>query len=333
MVEASFRYEVQVGWEKLPSGYVHRDVSGVACDSRDCLYVLTRGDARVIIYDSDGSFVGSFGEGLFTERTHGIAIGPDDAVYCVDDGDHTVRKFSPKGKLLMTIGVKGVASDTGFDNTVSPSSARLLTIKRGGPPFNRPTNVAIAPSGDLYVSDGYGNARVHRFTADGRLISSWGEPGIGPGEFQLPHGIAVAPDGRVLVADRENDRVQIFTPEGVYRGEWTNVQRPTDIYVGSTGQVLVSELTWLKGHRSFRKGAITEQIPGRVSVLDLDGNVLARLGGPEGYAPGSFWAPHAICSNSRGDIYVGEVVNSFGGGPKAGLVSESCHTLQKLVRQ
>ena len=167
MVDLGSRYHVQLGWEQLPAGYVHRDVSGVACDSHDRLYVLTRRDPRVIIYNRDGSFAGSFGEGLFTERTHGIAIGPDDAVYCVDDADQTVRKFSPRGDLLMTLGTKGVASDTGFDNTVTPSSTRLLTIKRGGPPFNRPTNVALAPIGDLYVTDGYGNARVHRFTADG----------------------------------------------------------------------------------------------------------------------------------------------------------------------
>ena len=125
---------------------------------------------------------GRLAEGLFTNRTHGLTVGAD-AVYCADDGDHTVRKFSSDGTLLLTIGTAGVASDSGYDGKSTAS------IQRGAPPFNRPTNVAVAPSGDLYVSDGYGNARVHRFSADGKLIQSWGEPGLAPGQFNLPHGI------------------------------------------------------------------------------------------------------------------------------------------------
>jgi sugar lactone lactonase YvrE len=228
----------------------------------------------------------------------------------------------------MMIGTPGAASDTGY-----VPGKWIDTIVRGGPPFNRPTDVAIAPNGELYVSDGYGNARVHRFTADGKLIQSWGEPGSGPGQFMLPHGIWVAADGRVFVADRENDRIQIFSPSGEFLAQWTHVQRPTDICIGRDRLVYVSELTWLPGQRSYTKGVYDKKMPGRVSVLDLQGNVLARWGGEDGAAPGNFWAPHTICVDSRGDIYVGEVTYTFSGLGKAGQVPEGCHTFQKFARE
>ncbi len=319
------RYEVLEGWEKLPPGYVHRDVDGVATDSQDRVYLMTRGDARVIVYERDGSFVASWGEGIFTPRTHGITVGPDDLVYTVDDGDHTVRKFTPEGKQLMMIGIPGMAADTGYDGK------SLESIRRGGPPFNRPTDVAVAPGGDLYVADGYGNARVHRFTAEGKWIQSWGEPGTGPGQFNLPHGIRVAPDGRVLVADRENDRIQIFSPDGRYLDQWTHVQRPTDISIDRDGLVYVSELWWRVGQTSFVHGPIKHDLPGRVSVLDLLGNVLLRWTSADRCAPGNFIAPHTLCTDSRGDLYVGEVTHTFA--VQHGLVPPDAHTFQKFLRK
>ncbi|HZW31283.1 MAG TPA: peptidyl-alpha-hydroxyglycine alpha-amidating lyase family protein [Isosphaeraceae bacterium] len=318
------RYAVVPGWEQLPAGFHHRDVCGVAVDSRDQVYIITRDEARVIVYDREGRFLRSWGEGIFTARTHGITIGPDDAVYCVDDGDHTVRKFTPDGRLLLTLGTSGVPSETGYDGQ------SLDSIQRGGPPFNRPTNLAVAPSGDLYVTDGYGNCRVHQFSADGTLIRSWGEPGSGPGQFHLPHGIAVAPDGRVFVADRENDRIQIFSPDGEFLDEWTDVQRPTQICIDREGLVHVSELWWRPGQRSYRHGIIPDDRPGRVSVFDLNGVLLARWGGPDRCAPGNFCAPHGLCVDSQGSLYVAEVTYTFAG--RAGLVPPDCHTLQKFTR-
>ena len=202
------KFKVIEGWEKLPAGYVHKDVDGVAVDSKDNVYLMTRQDAQLIVYDRNGNFLRSWGKGLFTQRTHGVAIGPDDMVYAVDDGDHTVRKFTPEGKQVMMIGTPGKPSDTGYDGKTHAS------VQRGGPPFNRPTDAAIAPDGEIYVCDGYGNARVHRFTPDGTLIQSWGEPGSGPGQFRLPHGIGVSPDDRVFVTDRENDRIHIYARDG-----------------------------------------------------------------------------------------------------------------------
>lgn len=315
-------YRVAEGWEQLPAEFRHGDVAGVAVDAQDRVYLITRQDPRVIVYDRDGKFLTSWGEDRFSPRTHGITIGPDGTVYCVDEGHHVVQQFTPEGTLLMTIGTYDQAADTGYDGRTMES------ITRGGPPFNRPTNLAVAPNGDLYVTDGYGNARVHRFAHDGRLLQSWGEPGTGPGQFHLPHGLAVAPDGRVLVADRENDRIQIFSPTGEFMGQWTDVQRPTNIALDGAGRVYVSELWRKVGERTPLHGTIEDDRPGRVSVYDAEGNVLARWGGADRCAAGNFVAPHDICVDSRGDIYVGEVTWTFGVRP--GLVPEDCHSFQKF---
>ena len=322
----SFFYEVDEGWEQLPEGIIHKDVCGVAVDSNDRVYMVTRADARVLVYEPDGTFVMSWGEDVFTERTHGITIDSNDLLYIVDDAKHVVRKFTPDGKQLMVLGTPEQASATGYVNKQGFSS-----IKKSGGPFNRPTNSAIAPNGDIYVSDGYGNARVHHFTADGKLIKSWGEPGTGPGQFILPHGISITNDGRVLVADRENDRIQIFSLNGEYLEQWDHVQRPTDIYIDREGDIYVSSLWWPVGQHSFRKGDIKYNLPGHISILDNQGNLLLRWISADQCAPGNFLAPHALCVDSKGDLYVAEVTYTFG--VSRGLAPSDCHTFQKLIRK
>lgn len=322
------KYRVVEGWEQLPAGMRHLDCVGVDVDSEDNVYLLTRGEPRVIVYRSDGTFLRSWGERFFTDRTHGIRIGPDDSIYCVDEGVNCVYKMTLTGEVRLTIGTKGVgqkgpAAETGYDGT--------LESIRGGPHFNRPTNVAVAPNGDLYVSDGYGNCRVHRFSAKGEHIQSWGEPGTGPGQFYLVHGVGVTGDGRVIVADRENDRLQFFSPEGEFLGEWTDVQRPTNVAVGPDGRVYVSELWWRVGQKSQMHGDTPEDKPGRVSVFSPEGKVLERWGGPDRVASGNFVAPHDICVDSRGDVYVAEVTHTFAG--KLDLVPPDTHTFQKFELQ
>jgi sugar lactone lactonase YvrE len=312
------------GWEKLPAGYVHKDVDGVAVDSKDNVYLMTRKDAQIIVYDRGGNFLRSWGKGLFTQRTHGISVGPDDMVYTVDDGDHTVRKFTPEGKQVMIIGTPGKASETGYDGKNKES------VLKAGPPFNRPTDVAIAADGELYVSDGYGNARVHRISADGKLLQSWGDPGTGAGEFRLPHGIGISSDDRVFVADRENDRIQIFSRDGRFIDMWTHVQRPTDISFDGEGRVYVSELWWRPGEVSCTRGPIRFDLPGGIRVLDPSGNLLLHWCSADREAPGNFIAPHTLCVDPHGDLYVGEVTWTFG--VSRGGVREDAHTFQKFRR-
>jgi len=299
------KYEVVEGWEELPRGYEHRDVAGVAVDAEDRVYLFCRGDHPIIIYDRDGRFLGSWGECDFTYHTPGITIGPDNMPYCTDDGNHTVRKFTAGGKLLMTLGTMNTPADTGYDGK------DYMTITRPQDAFNRPTNLAVAPSGDLYISDGYGNCRVHQLSPSGKRKPSWGVPGTGPGQFYLPHDIGAAADGRIFVCDRESDRIQIFSPDGEYLSEWTDTQRPTHIVFDPDGRAYVSELWWHKGQTSRRHGPTQDPKHGRVSVFDKDGCLFARWGRNDACSAGSFAAPHSIAVDSRGDIYVAEVTWTF----------------------
>ena len=178
-------FKVIEGWGTLPDGWRYQEVAGAAVDKQDRVFCFTRSEHPVIVFDRDGNFLRSWGEGV-VRRAHGITIDADDTVWLTDDLHHTVRKFTPEGKLLLTIG--------------DPDKPAEL---QGGKPFNRPTHVAICPkSGYLFVSDGYGNSRVHKYSPDGKHVMSWGEPGTDPGQFNLPHNLVTDRDGLVYVADR-----------------------------------------------------------------------------------------------------------------------------------
>ncbi len=334
------KYAFAENWEQNPAKGKYRSVADVAVDSRDRIYLFTRNDNQVMVYERDGTFVAAWGEGRFRGRAHGITVGPDDSIYCVNDMDHTVRKFTPNGELLMTIGTAGVSSDTGYDIRKRTQLEKNASIVRGGPPFNRPTKVAIGPNRDIYISDGYGNARVHRFSPEGKLIQSWGEPGAGPGQFMVPHGIAMDSKGRVLVADRENDRIQIFDLDGKYLDAWTGLSRPTSVFVARSGWVYVAETGW-----AFDPGASPPADPGylplRVSVLDASGAVLGRWeSAPDGMF-GEFVPPHGICADSRGDIYLasnnrrapqGDLAANAGAPRPPANRSSVDYSLQKFIR-
>ncbi|HYL51987.1 MAG TPA: peptidyl-alpha-hydroxyglycine alpha-amidating lyase family protein [Acidimicrobiia bacterium] len=310
------------GWEHLPAGLAHRDVAAVAVDRNDRVYLATRVRSCIFVYERDGTFVRTWGEGVFTDRLHGLTLHPDGTLFIVDDAGHAVRHFTVDGKELAPIGPVGTPSDTGYDG------ANVATVARAAGPYNRPTNLAVAPSGDLYVSDGYGNARVHQFSAEGKLIRSWGEPGTAPGQFKISHGICVLADGRVLVCDRENDRIQVFSPDGAYLKEW-RAQRPTHLVLHD-GLLYVAELWWAKGQKRGSGQEVTKDEYGRVSILDLEGTLVARYGGGAPNTPGNFCAPHGIAVDSRGDVYVAEVTYTIGA--SRGLVPDGTPTLQKLVR-
>ena len=171
-----FIYNHVAGWPILPDGMRFIECPGVAVDSLDNIYVLTRGDNPIIVFDKHGNFKNTFGEGLFSNRTHGLYIAYDDSILVADDGLHTIQKFSPGGlEKILQIGER---------NHPAPIWS--------GQPFNRPTSAAIMPSnGDVYISDGYGNSRVHVYSDEGQYKFSWGEPGIDPGQFIRPHNIAI----------------------------------------------------------------------------------------------------------------------------------------------
>ena len=317
-----FTYRAVANWAQWPDDWTVSEVTGVATDSQDRVYVFNRGDHPVAVFDPSGTLLFSWGEGLF-HRPHGIWIGPDDAVYCTDDLDHTVHKFTPDGQRLMTLGKSGVPSDTGA------TSIDYRTIRHGGPPFHFPTNLAVAPNGDWYIADGYGNARIHRFSPDGKLKSSWGEPGAGPGQFHVPHGIAVDRNGVVYVADRENCRLQLFSPEGTFLTEWTDIARPCELVIDELGQVYVAELGFRAGMWPGTTAPSPDSTGGRLSIFDSDGNLLARIGGGERpQEAGDFFAPHDIWRDSTGSLYLAEVVWSANGRqyPPQGRY----HTLQKF---
>ena len=194
--EGAYRYRVDRDWANLPDGWDFHEVAAVGVDTKDTVYVFNRGRHPMIVLDRDGNFLRAFGEDIFT-RAHGIHMAADGTIYATDDGDHSVRRLTPEGKVLMTLGVPG---------TPAPFMS--------GQPFNRCTHTALSPQGDIYVSDGYGNARVHKYSPDGKLLLSWGRSGTGPGEFNLPHNIICDPDGWVYVADRESSRIQVFDGNG-----------------------------------------------------------------------------------------------------------------------
>ena len=311
-------------WAKLPPDWSFVEATAVAVDSQDRVFVFNRGEHPVIVFDPDGTLLHSWGQGLFT-RPHGITIAPDDTLFLTDDLGHNVRQFTPDGRLLMTLGTPGQPSNAGS------TSIDFRTIRQAAGPFHYPTNVAIAPNGDLYISDGYGNSRVHHFTAEGKLLHSWGEPGSGPGQFHVPHGIAIDGDGTVYVADRENSRIQIFSPDGVYLREWSNLARPSQLVI-KRDRFYVVELGYRAGMWPGTKPPTPDATGGRVSILDRKGEVQARWGGGENpCASGDFFAPHDIAVDSHGNIYVAEVTMSAGG--NRGLVSPDCHSLQKFTRK
>ena len=307
-----FRYEVSGdNFGNLPDGWVYREGTACAVDSKDNVYVFNRGGHPVIVFDGDGNFLNSWGDGLF-ENPHGITIGPDDSVYCVDATMHTVDKFTLEGKHLMRIGEKGKAS-----------------AKMGGDPFNRPTHLAVDPrNGDLYIADGYSNARVHKFSPDGKYVASWGESGTGDGQFNIVHNIDMDDDGMIYIGDRENHRVQVFDSDGNHQATWGNLSRAAAVCVDNhgSGHVYVGE--YFAGIASNDTGT---NLGPRVTVSDRNGKILAHLGEQSyGDEPGRFYSPHGIDVDSKGNIYVADVAYSDYGSKMD--PPRELRSMQKLVK-
>ena len=287
-------YAVVHGWPTLPEGVVLDEVSSVAVDAQGNVLALMRGGRQwpdsdildqtpiaqptVFVFEGrTGRFIRRWGEKRFA-LPHSLTVDRENNVWVTDVALHQVFKFSAEGKLLLTLGERGVA---GVDRSH----------------FNRPTDVAVAQDGSFYVSDGYGNSRVLMFGADGEFRLEWGKKGTAPGEFDLPHGIAVDSAGRVLVVDRENARIQVFDRNGNYKTHWKGppFTNPQDIAIGSDGIIFVADLYF------------DDQPPDRsgIVVMRPDGTLLGRLGRYGNY-DGQFLVAHGVAVGKSGEVYVAD---------------------------
>ncbi|HEX5241225.1 MAG TPA: 6-bladed beta-propeller [Candidatus Limnocylindrales bacterium] len=320
------RYEVIEGFFRRPKGWTFVEVADVSVDADDNVWLFCRGTHPIMVFDRDGAFLDAWGE-LDAEHyftfPHGLTVGRDGYVYTADSRDHSIRKWTREGRHVLTIG---------NPHQNAPSFS--------GRPFNRPTHAAVGSNGDIYVSDGYGNAQIHVFDADGRHRHSWGSPGSGPGQFNTVHSVFIDhdDDDRIYAADRYNNRVQFFSRDGEYLGEWGGLRLPQSIRKGPNGEWVVAELSH------------------RVTILDGSGEVIARwgdgvptddapIGGVElalpdapsrapmvtgkvhtDPGPGLFCAPHGIAIDSRGSFYVAETSEAWIG------LDRGDRSVQKFVR-
>ena len=265
----------------LPAGTTMGAPASVAFDAVGHMFVLTRGDKTFFEFDAGGDFVRAFGDKLFV-RSHGLHIDRDGNLWATDVGGHVVVKLDRDGSELLTLGTPGEAGEW----NEATGSRRL----------NQPNDVAIADNGDIFVVQGHtpgsgGDARVLRFSEDGTFLDSWGGKGDAPGQFQVAHGIDIDANGQLWVADRENQRIQVFQPDGTFVREIGYRGLPCDIVIGREHVYMVNGFA------------------GQVLRLGLDGRVLGAMG-QAGDGPGEFGEAHMIAVNERGEIYVADSVNA-----------------------
>ncbi|MCP4610756.1 MAG: 6-bladed beta-propeller [Planctomycetes bacterium] len=282
-------YVVDATWPKKPERFKWAQMAGIAVDKKDQIYIFTRSQPTVQVYKTDGTMVRAW----YMEDSSGshfIRIGPEGNIWTANISEHVIRKYDTKGKLLLTIGEPGVAgADKGH--------------------FDKPTDMAILPSGDIFVSDGYGNRRVVHFDAKGEYVNQWGSEGDGPGQFALPHAIVADSQNRLYVADRENARIQVFDTKGKLLAIWEDVVTPWGFCITKKDEI------WACGS-SVKKDdngkCLVLPPPDEILVkLDVDGKVLSRVTlekttTPPGKSGELDWV-HAIAFDSKGNLYLGDI--------------------------
>lgn len=303
-----FAYRLDPCHDKLPRELRKANYPTGVCDKDDNIYLVSRNPNQVVMLDKDGNFVRAFGQGLFS-ALHDIKLTPRNTLVCVDVARHVAREIDLDGELVRDFGNLDQPSDSGFDfdiwehlredgrwvtydsyyNADLDFVERIRTIKRTAPPFNRPTGVCLDSKGGIFFSDGYGNAAIHKFSPDGNLLKTWGEPGEGPGRFVIAHAIWVDPLDRVWLCDREGSAVHVFTGEGeqlAYAAK--GFLQPSGIW-GDDKFIYVGE-----------RG-------GGLSIFDMDINLVAQLG----FAFSSLRF-HGMCGDSSGNLFA-VTLNSFPG--------------------
>ena len=289
LIDLSTRYKVDPAWPGRPRGAKWGDMCGVAVDAKDQVYLFTRADPPVQVYQSDGKFVRSWGKDQVV-KAHYIRFGPDGNVWVADIGKHAVMQFTPEGKLLRTLGTPG---KLGCDQ------------KR----LNQPTDMVVTTAGDVFISDGYGNSRVVHFDAKGKFVKAWGTFGEAPGQFNLPHSIVMDSKGKLYVADRNNGRVQVFDQEGRLLAEWTGVMVPWGLWINDKDEI------WACGSSPMPKKGKWRGLPPKDQVLikfDTSGKVLESWSAPmvvkdKKPQPGQVNWLHAMALDSKGNIYLGDI--------------------------
>ena len=263
----------------LPLGMNLGATSGVAINSKGNIFVLSRGPDPLIEFDGSSKFIRSVVDRFFFDRPHGLRIDANDNIWATDVAGHVVYKFSPEGRILLVLGVRG--------------SPGVMHQYGHLPLFNEPNDVAFAPNGDVYVAQGHGRAepRISKFDRHGNFIKAWGKKGKGPGEFTIAHSVAVDAKGLLYVADRNNQRIQVFDPDGTYLRESRHPGTPCGLHIGADQHI------WLAhGHA------------GQVLKLDLDGRVLGAMG-RQGKGLGQFGEAHFITVSARNEIFVADTLN------------------------
>jgi len=275
-----YRVNIRFGEEPdtMPAGWKFGRVSAVATDSANNVYVFHRGDKAdpIVVFDAGGKFLRSWGAGDMFGTEHGLRIDSDDSVWTTDIVTQQVKKFTKEGKLLLTLGEKGKA---GNDENH----------------FNRPADIAFGPNGEVYIADGYGNSRVMKITRDGKYISSWGKPGRGPGEFQVVHSVAVDSAGTVYVSDRENNRIQVFDPNGKFLRMWTHLGATQNIFITPEDEM------WIITHRDNIENLTYDTLAGRIMKIDRKtGKILGAMESPG----------HWIDVTKEGLIFIGSLTGN-----------------------
>lgn len=288
-------YEVDPSWPQKPAKFEWKAMSGITVDQHDQVYVFTRSTPPVQVYKSTGEFVRSWGDDTIG-KAHHLKIDHTGNVWVADIGLHVIRQFTPEGKVLRTIGIPG---EKGQDE-------RRL---------NMPTDMAVTKAGEVFVSDGYGNNRVVHFDAQGKFVKEWGQLGVGPNDFSLPHAIALDSQGRLYVCDRNNNRIQIYSQSGELLDSWANVMVPWGFWVTDQDEIWVcgsSPMPW-RNDPKYPNAPVgcppKDQI---VIKFNTAGRVLQMWTIPKGAdgeeKPGDVNWLHCLAFDSKGDMYLGDII-------------------------